>query len=193
MSTLTFTIIGFVFASILVWSRTRYADFLAQRPIDYEGAPGPGFDLRTHLNGKMYCEGVIYGPLGRVSNSFVGEFDCHWEGNRGRMDEVFRYSDGSEQTRAWNLTLGNDGAIKATADDVEGMGEGVQCGNAVQLKYRFRLPEASGGHVLNVVDWMYLAPNGTIVNRSQFRKFGIKVAELVATMRKVPEEMKEAA
>ncbi|MEM7321134.1 MAG: DUF3833 family protein, partial [Pseudomonadota bacterium] len=32
-------------------------------------------------------------------------------------------------------------------------------------------------------DWMYLAPNGTIVNRSQFRKFGIQVAELVATMR----------
>jgi hypothetical protein len=30
---------------------------------------------------------------------------------------------------------------------------------------------------------MYLTPNGTIVNRSQFRKFGIKVAELVATMR----------
>jgi hypothetical protein len=25
--------------------------------------------------------------------------------------------------------------------------------------------------------------NGTIINRSQFRKFGIKVAELVATMR----------
>ena len=27
--------------------------------------------------------------------------------------------------------------------------------------------------------------NGTIINRSQFRKFGIKVAELVATMRRV--------
>jgi hypothetical protein len=31
---------------------------------------------------------------------------------------------------------------------------------------------------------MHLAPNGVIVNRSQFRKFGIKVAELVATMRR---------
>ncbi len=36
-----------------------------------------------------------------------------------------------------------------------------------------------------VTDWMYLADNGTIVNRSQFRKFGFKVAELVATMRPV--------
>lgn len=36
-----------------------------------------------------------------------------------------------------------------------------------------------------VTDWMYLADNETIVNRSQFRKFGFKVAELVATMRPV--------
>jgi hypothetical protein len=37
--------------------------------------------------------------------------------------------------------------------------------------------------VLDTVDWMYLAPNGAIMNRSQFRKFGFTVAELVATMR----------
>ncbi len=30
---------------------------------------------------------------------------------------------------------------------------------------------------------MYLAPNGTILNRSQFVKAGITVAELVATIR----------
>jgi len=53
----------------------------------------------------------------------------------------------------------------------------------VQLKYKIQLPESAGSHVLDTTDWMYLAPNGTIVNRSQFRKFGIKVAELVATMR----------
>jgi hypothetical protein len=45
------------------------------------------------------------------------------------------------------------------------------------------LTKDAGGHALNVVDWMYLMENGVIINRSQFRKFGIKVAELVATMR----------
>ena len=68
-------------------------------------------------------------------------------------------------------------------EDVVGVGEGQQSGSSVLLRYNIRLPEASGGHVLNTVDWMYLTPNGTIMNRSQFRKFGIKVAELVATMR----------
>jgi hypothetical protein len=53
----------------------------------------------------------------------------------------------------------------------------------VQLSYRIRLPADAGGHVLDTTDWMYLVDNGTIINRSQFRKFGITVAELVATMR----------
>ena len=66
-----------------------------------------------------------------------------------------------------------------------GTGSGTQTGSAVQLKYRIKLPDEAGGHVLDTIDWMYLTPNGSIVNRSQFRKFGFKVAELVATMRKV--------
>jgi hypothetical protein len=41
--------------------------------------------------------------------------------------------------------------------------------------------------VLDVTDWMYLMENGTIINRSQFRKWGVKVAELIATMRPAPE------
>lgn len=188
-----YALIGAGVILALNWAWTRYAGFLAQAPEDY-AADGTVFDIRTHLNGPIICEGVIYGPTGRVSSRFVGEFDCSWDGNHGVMKEQFRYDDGSEQSRAWDLTLGNDGRIRALADDVQGEGTGQQKGNAVQLKYRFILPEKSGGHVLDTVDWMYLAPNGTIVNRSQFRKFGIKVAELVATMRPAPaSEMKEAA
>lgn len=193
MDGLIYALLGAAFVLILFWTRGRYADFLAQRPEDYaEGSTM--FDLRTHLNGPIICEGVIYGPTGRVSSRFVGEFDCRWEGNTGVMDEVFTYADGSQQTRAWHLTLGNDGSIKALADDVVGEGTGHQMGSAVRLNYRFRLPDDAGGHVLDTVDWMYLAPNGTIVNRSQFRKYGIKVAELVATMRPAnTDEVKKAA
>ena len=192
MDALFFALLGALTMCAVFWSRSRYADFLAQRPEDYSDG-GPQFDVRTHLNGPVICEGVIYGPTGLVSSRFVGEFDCRWEGNVGTMNEVFTYDDGSVQERCWNLTVGNDGRIKALANDVVGEGAGQQLGSSVQLKYRYKLPESSGGHVLDTVDWMYLAPNGTIVNRSQFRKFGIKVAELVATMRPAEEGMKEAA
>lgn len=172
----------------LSYLRGRWFGFTAQAPSDYSGAPGEVLDLRKHLNGPIQCDGVIYGPTGRVTLRFTAEFDATWDGNRGRMTEDFIYDSGATQRREWHLTLGNDGRVVATAPDVVGEGLGQLGGPALQLRYRIRLPEDSGGHVLDTVDWMYLAPNGTIVNRSQFRKFGIKVAELVATMRR-----KEAA
>ncbi len=192
MDSLLLVVLGAAMMLALGYVKNRVWSFVAQKPDDYvEGQPQ--FDLRTHLNGPVICEGVIYGPLGRVSSRFEADFDVQWSGNSGVMKEHFRYDDGSTQDREWHLTLGNDGSIKAEASDVVGMGRGTQTGSAVQLLYKFKLPEESGGHVLDAVDWMYLAPNGTIVNRSQFRKFGIQVAELVATMRPAAPELKEAA
>lgn len=193
MDAVLFILLGMVFAFGAVWARGRYAGFLSQSPEHYADGRSGQFDIRHHLNGPIACEGVIYGPLGRVSSRFEAEFDASWEGNTGVMREVFRYDDGSTQERAWNLQIGNDGRIKALAEDVVGDGSGWQSGDSVQLKYKLRLPAASGGHVLDVVDWMYLSPNGTIINRSQFRKFGIKVAELVATMRPQEEVRRQAA
>lgn len=188
MKTLVTLAMGAALTGTLVWLRHRFAGFMAQRPQDYDQSGGEAFDLRHHLNGKILCEGVIYGPLGRVNSRFVAHMNAHWQGNTGVMTEDFTYADGSTQHREWQLSLGNDGRIRATAPDVIGEGAGQQAGPTVQLRYRIQLPEESGGHVLDTVDWMYLAPNGTIMNRSQFRKFGIKVAELVATMRPMTEE-----
>lgn len=174
--------LGAVLVIAAVWLRERFTTFMAQRPRDYDTG-APAFDLRRHLNGPILCEGVIYGPTGRVSSRFVAEMEGRWNGNVGVLSETFRYDCGNVQHREWTLTLGNDGAIRAEAPDVVGRGRGQQSGGSVMLTYRIRLPEASGGHVLDATDWMYLVENGAIINRSQFRKFGIKVAELVATMR----------
>ena len=169
----------------LVIAKMRLTGFHTQKPSDFANQ-GPGFDPRTHLNGPILCEGVIYGPLGRVSSRFVAQMNGTWDGNRGVLDETFRYSNGDVQVRQWRLTLGNDGTMKAEADDLVGVGQGFVEGPTAQMKYNIRLPATSGGHVLKVNDWMYLAENGTIMNRSQFTKFGFTVAELVATMRPAP-------
>ena len=158
-------LIGAGLMASLFWAKGRYTSFLAQNPEDYASPNGPQMDLRHHLNGPIQCEGVIYGPLGRVTSRFVARFDAEWNGNVGVMKERFTYDDGSVQDREWHLTIGNDGRVRATAPDVVGEGTGQQSGDSLQLKYKIRLPEASGGHVLDTVDWMYLTPNGTIINR----------------------------
>lgn len=162
----------------------RLIGFRAQSLEDFTGK-GPEFDPRRHLNGPILCEGVIYGPFGRVSSRFVARMEGRWQGAQAVLTEEFTYDTGARQSRAWHLSLGEDGAIRAQAEDLEGMGQGRMQGPACRMRYRLRLAPEAGGHVLDVTDWMYLMPNGTILNRSQFCKFGIKLAELVATMRPV--------
>ena len=188
MTTLTAFLFGCIATLALFLVISRRVGFQAQKPEDY--ADGPTFNLREHLNGPIACEGIIYGPTGRVSSRFTADFEASWDGNAGVMTEHFRYDSGTVQDREWQLTVDDAGNVLADAGDLVGQGTGVQSGSGVRLSYRIRLPESAGGHVLDVVDWMYLLDNGTIVNRSQFRKFGIKVAELVATMR--PDENRSA-
>jgi hypothetical protein len=192
MTPLVSALLGALVVIALIALRTRYASFTAQAPSDYTGK-GPAFDLRQHLSGPMSCEGVIFGPTGRVTSRFVADMTGTWDGTTGTLSEVFRYDSGSIQHRAWTLALEGDGKIIATAPDVVGQGAGRAEGSGVLLRYRIRLTPEAGGHVLDVTDWMYLLENGTIMNRSQFRKFGIKVAELVATMRPVQIEARQLA
>ena len=181
MWALTYVLIGVGVTALMLIVKNRFASFRAQTPADY--TDGPLFDIRERFNGPIVCEGVIYGPTGRVTSRFVADFEASWNGNVGTMKEVFHYDSGNVQNREWTLTLGNDGKIKAEAPDVIGVGTGEQSGSSVLLNYRIKLADEAGGHVLDTTDWMYLMANGSIMNRSQFRKFGIKVAELVATMR----------
>jgi len=176
--------------TILALAARRALSFPAQEPRDY-AATGPAFDMRRHLSGPLDCDGMIYGPTGRVTSRFSARMEGAWDGATGRLSESFLYSTGTRQERAWDLKLGNDGRFTATAADVIGEAQGEVSGPTIRMTYRLRLPEDAGGHVLSVTDWLYLCDNGAIMNRSQMRKFGIKVAELVAVMR--PAAEKEAA
>ncbi|TVP72441.1 MAG: DUF3833 domain-containing protein [Rhodobacteraceae bacterium] len=184
MSTFLTLIAGMALAFAALALIQRFRGFQAQSPQDYAKLE-PRVDIREHLSGPIRCEGVIYGPMGRVTSRFVADMHGRWEGNRGVLAEDFIYDSGTKQKREWRLTLGNDGKVTAEADDLVGKGTGQQSGASLQLRYTIRLPESAGGHALQVTDWMYLVDDKTIVNRSQFRKFGFKVAELVATMRRI--------
>lgn len=170
-----------LFLVLMVFWRPGF-NFWSQSAQDYADT-GPQFDIKTHLNGDMISEGVIYGPTGKVVSRFVAQMRGEWDGDTGTLTEDFTYASGETQQRQWQLRLAPDGQVIATAVDIVGEGRGRAAGASLHLNYRIVLPEDAGGHVLTVRDWMYLMPNGTIINRSEMRKFGVKVAELVATIR----------
>lgn len=174
--------VGAVAVLVAVFLRQRFAEFPGQKPADYRSETGD-MVLSDYLDGAMDCHGVLYGPMGKVVSRFIADMDVSWDGRRGRMYELFTYDSGNTQSRVWDLEMLGGGKVRATASDFVGEATGQVSGSTLCMTYKFRLPEESGGHVLNVVDWMYVLDDGTFVNRSQFRKFGFKVAELVATFR----------
>lgn len=168
---------------LLVLARDWFFSFRAQNPVSYKDS-GPQFILQEHLSGRLLSEGLIFGPNGEMTNSFTAEMIGEWEGDTGTLTENFTYSNGNTQTRKWYLRMDSATRFTATADDIVGEGKGIVSGATVQLTYQITLPQASGGHTLTATDWMYLTENGVILNKSEMRKFGIKVAELIATMRR---------
>jgi hypothetical protein len=171
---------GFVLcvAAGFVWD--QFWSFRAQSTGDY-AAENPAFDLREHLGGHHTAHGVIFDYSGRVNTRFRATIEGTFDADGGTLDERFVYEGlDTADTRQWQITFTDPRRFTATADDVVGPAEGVLSGNAIRMTYRLRLPERAGGHVLDVVDWLYLMEDGTIVNRSDMRKFGVKAAELFA-------------
>ncbi len=180
-----FVYLSVIFGVVLVLAaiRIRFMGFQGQRPAEYAGL-GPEFELSRHLGGRNLCEGVIFGPTGRMTSRFRAVMTGKWSGPDGTVDVEFQYDGGGTQHRVWHLSQGEEGRLSARAADVQGEGRGRITGPTVQLLYTIVLPEDAGGYVLSVTDWMYLTEAGTILNRSQFRKGGLLVAELMATIRK---------
>lgn len=186
------TLDAFIYATVLLFLvvvvaafRMRFLSFQGQSSADYLGL-GPEFDLRRHLSGDLVCEGMIFGPTGRVISRFQARMQGVWTEDGGTLAQQFEYDGGAVQERAWSISFENmtSGHFEARADDIDGAGHGIVEGPSVQMRYRIILPKDAGGYRLDVIDWMYLMENGTIINRSQFRKFGLLVAELVATIRR---------
>ena len=170
-------------------TKSMFFSFKNQRPQDYANT-GPAFLLKEHLSGPILSEGLIYGPTGKMTNSFVAQMNGEWNGDTGTLSENFRYSNGKEQKRKWYLKIETNNTFTATADDIVGEAKGTISGSTIQLKYKIVLPEDAGGYTLNATDWMYLTEDGAIMNKSEMRMFGIKVAELIATMRPNPSASK---
>ena len=119
---MTAFILGIVISLLLIWAMRHFTGFTSQKPDEYVGNL-PTFDMHRHLSGELLCEGMIFGPTGRVTSRFRATMKMQWEGPRGTMDEHFIYDDGSTQDREWRLTLDDDGTVRAEADDVVGTGQ----------------------------------------------------------------------
>lgn len=152
------------------------------QPADYAGGV-PKLDLRQFFDGKVDGWGIVQDRNGKVLRRFAVEIDGHWTQNRGTLDESFVWSDGQRERRVWQIAKDGD-RYTGTAGDVIGVASGVADGHALQWSYVLRLPDAQGGHEMQMNDWMWLIDEQTLTNRTTMKKFGIAFAEITIFFRK---------
>jgi Protein of unknown function (DUF3833) len=132
--------------------------------------------------------GVFTDRSGKVVKRFTVVMVCSWTGKPGEetgvLDEDFTYSDGTKQKRIWRLQRSADGSYVGRADDVVGIANGQERGNAFQWGYTLSLPVDGKVYEVQFDDWMYLIDNKVMLNKATMSKFGIKLGEVTLSFTK---------
>lgn len=151
---------------------------------DYAGKK-PTFDIREYLNGDLEAWGAVMNMDGSADPQFYVKMKGEWKGNQGTLDEQFTYTSGEKKHRRWTFTMTDDHHFIGTASDVVGEGVGQQYGNAVNMRYILTVPRDGSTIDLSMDDWLYRIDETHVINRTEMRKFGVKVGELVIAFRKL--------
>lgn len=152
----------------------------------------PEMRLEEYFNGHIKAWGFIQDRSGNVITRFDVDMHGKWDGNKGRLDEVFTYYDtGKVQNRTWEITKLDDFNYEGKAGDILGSAKGTFHGNAMNWVYQMDVPVDDTSYRLTFDDWMWAMNDGVVINRSYMKKFGITVAELTVFMQKVPEPVSD--
>jgi len=95
------------------------------------------------------------------------------------LDQIVEEQGKPARRRTWRLVRAGGNCITGSISDVSGDVRGEVQGNVLHLRYRL----AEGA---SVEQWITLHPNGrTAANRMRFRRFGLNVATVEETIRRV--------
>ena len=138
----------------------------------------PRFVLEDYFAGKTRGWGIFHDRFGNVKRQFVVDIDGSWDGRTLILDEKFRNSDGTTEARVWTVTKLGDGRYEGRAADVDGPAIGQTAGQALQWSYYLMLPMGDSTWRVHMDDWMYLQPDGVLINRTVMSKWGFELGTL---------------
>jgi hypothetical protein len=145
----------------------------------------PKMDIRKYLDGKLEAHGILQDRSGKVIKSFIVEMEGKWQGNSGKLEEFFTFSDGKKDQRIWEINFSDDNNFTAKAHDTVGIATGQQYGNAFKMDYILKIDVDGKKYDIKLVDWIYLIDEKTAINVSRMSKFGFSVGTLTIAFKKI--------
>ena len=151
---------------------------------DFKGSQ-PELKLEEYFAGKTKGFGMVLNRSGKPIRQFVVDMDGVWEGDEFVLREDFVFSDGEKTKREWRVRKLSDSSYEGRAGDVIGKASGKQAGNALHWKYTLKLPVKGTTWNIAFDDWMFLQPEGVLLNRASMSKWGIGVGEILISFKKL--------
>jgi hypothetical protein len=141
-------------------------------------------DLKKFFNGDIEGWGAIFDWQGRQIRNFSVKIKGTWDQNKGVLHEQFEFNDGEKVERKWDIEFSDENRFVGKAHDIIDRAKGIEKGNAVNINYVLQVPYNKSTINLNMDDWMYLIEENIVLNRTDMKKFGFKVGEIVLFMKK---------
>ncbi|NJO33831.1 MAG: DUF3833 domain-containing protein [Rhodospirillales bacterium] len=148
----------------------------------------PKFLLEDYFLGRTRAWGIFEDRFGDLRRQFVVDIDGSWQGNTFILHEKFAYSDGETDERTWKIRKTAGNRYEGTAGDVVGTAQGIAAGNALNWRYDLDLKVGNRTWRVHFDDWMFLQPDGILMNRARVTKWGIAVGELTVIFQRWPRE-----
>lgn len=151
-----------------------------QKAAEFQGQR-PDFDLAAYFEGKTIAYGMFEDRFNNLRRQFKVLVVGYEEDGELVLEEEFLYADGETQRRVWRITITKKSPNRFTgrAGDIVGTAEGRLYGNALRWRYTLDLKvgEEDTWRV-GFDDWMYLQPDGVLLNRARVTRFGFEIGEI---------------
>tara|TARA_R110002020_G_scaffold199236_1_gene400651 strand:+ start:53 stop:640 length:588 start_codon:yes stop_codon:yes gene_type:complete len=150
---------------------------------EYAGSE-PRLDIAEYFTGTTRAWGMVQDYSGEVQRRFTVEIEGTYEDDTLTLDESFVFSDGETDRRVWTFKRIDDHRWVGTASDVEGQVEARQYGHAFHMRYPLEIAIDGRMITFTMDDWMYLQPDGRLINKTAMRKFGFTLGEITLVFEK---------
>lgn len=153
---------------------------------DFEGST-PKLELEAYFEGHSRAWGIFEDRFGKVRRQFVVDILGTVDGDTLTLEEDFVYADGETDRRVWTVRRTGPSTYEGEANDTVGLATGSIAGNAFNWRYTMDLKMGDGSLRVAFDDWMFLQPDGVLLNKAVVSKWGFEIGRVTLAFRKLDE------
>jgi hypothetical protein len=155
----------------------------------------PRLDMRRFFNGDLEVWGEWFQYEGHPR--FHMRMSVAWAGDDGTVTEDYTYGEWGKGSSTWKLHFTDDHHFTATSDEMVGVSQGEQYGNAMHLRYTLHHPgherhERYPGHErheqsrdIAMDEWFYLIDDDHMIGHLTSSVHGVVTGHLEMGVRKI--------